>query len=199
MLKYPSISENEFWKIVDNGLISSRDYTVEKHLDKLETVLSKLSENELLSYELYRIEMEELSYVWKLYNAAYIIYDGCTDSIFTDFRNGLIVQGRTTFYNAINDPDSTLSGLSHVQKLEDAEGFAYLVEWRWCELKNIDFQEVDYTLPINDSKFYPISPEPKGISYGDDNITFAQFRVAMKEQYPKLFSKYAPSRLIEQL
>ena len=45
---------------------------------------------------------------WDLWGAAYVIYGGCSDDSFTDFKGGLLLQGREVFEKAIADPESLM-------------------------------------------------------------------------------------------
>jgi Protein of unknown function (DUF4240) len=43
---------------------------------------------------------------WTPLLAAYVINGGCGDDSFQDFRASLIFRGRTSFRNAVTDPES---------------------------------------------------------------------------------------------
>ncbi len=74
----------------------------------VQTLIAKLSElppDEILAYQKYFYDAMNASYTSTLWAAAYIIAGGCSDDSFSDFRAWLIMQGQTTFWQVVADPE----------------------------------------------------------------------------------------------
>lgn len=63
------------------------------------------------------------AHTWDLWGAAYIVYGGCSDDSFTDFKGGLLLQGRKVFESVLDDPESLieLSEQIDLETLLDSE------------------------------------------------------------------------------
>jgi hypothetical protein len=69
--------------------------------------LTKLTPEEIVSYETHSIELVDRAYCWPVWGAAFIMSEGhCSDDMFTDFRYGLIARGREVYQAVLADPDS---------------------------------------------------------------------------------------------
>lgn len=55
---------------------------------------------------------------WDLWGAAYIIFGGCSDEAFSDFKGGLLLQGREVFEKVLADPEALIE-LSERMDLKD--------------------------------------------------------------------------------
>jgi hypothetical protein len=63
---------------------------------------------EIQAFETIHSELFDEAYLANLWNAAYVIWCGCSDDGFMDFRDWLIGRGQQAFQNALADPESLL-------------------------------------------------------------------------------------------
>ena len=75
-------------------------------LEPLVEALSRLEEPDIIRFKLIFDEYQSLSYKDKLWAAASVMLNGCSDDSFDYFRGWLIAQGKEAFMNALTDPDS---------------------------------------------------------------------------------------------
>lgn len=88
-----------FWKLIERSRPKNRD--PEKHAEKLEVHLSKMSAEELFSFEMHVAELNQRSYDARLWDVMSILSGGGPgDDGFDYFRYWLILQGEEV-YNAI--------------------------------------------------------------------------------------------------
>jgi hypothetical protein len=94
----------EFWDIVE----TARSRTTQEHPcdEALVDLLARRSLQEILDYEERFDAMSGALNRWDVWAAAYLIAGGCSDDGFTDFRAGLIAQGREWYERAVAAPDS---------------------------------------------------------------------------------------------
>jgi hypothetical protein len=112
------MNRDEFWTIIERAREEAGD-DPEGH-DTAERVLEELREaplEQILGFDEQLARLQEASYSWGLWGAAYLINGGCSDDGFEYFRGWLITRGRAAFEAALAEPDS-LAGL---QPDEDRE------------------------------------------------------------------------------
>jgi len=73
---------------------------------QLHEELSRLPDEQLLSFERLHAAYMNRAYTWGLWGAAYVINGGCSDDTFEYFRAALISLGRNVYERALADPDS---------------------------------------------------------------------------------------------
>ncbi|MEU8134134.1 DUF4240 domain-containing protein [Streptodolium elevatio] len=95
---------DRFWAIVEDARTAARESGVPVH-EVLVDRLSELSVPEILAYGVRYDEAHDAVYRWDMWAAAYLIFGGCSDDGFVDFRAGLIAAGRTWYERAAADPD----------------------------------------------------------------------------------------------
>lgn len=101
---------NRFWRLIEQSRRAidpdNAAGNLERQAQELAALLSKLPPDELVSFDdhLTRVLME--AYDWKLWAAAYLIGEGCSDDGFMDFRSWLVSMGRKVYERALMDPDS---------------------------------------------------------------------------------------------
>jgi hypothetical protein len=159
---------DQFWQFVEMAKAKA-DGDTEARVDALRSVLSGLSPAELQSFQNHYDRLIAMAYRWDLWAAAYIINGGCSDDGFRYFRDWLISEGRSTFENALKDPDS-LADLPHVDPAE-LESFGYVVS----ELYE---QKGGGKLAFVSTE----SPEPAGTPWEEDEVG---------SLLPRLDEKYA--------
>jgi hypothetical protein len=125
-----TLDKGRFWRLIDQARRQAADPTdTEEIAVRASTLLASLEPTEIIQAEQILWDLMTASYLSPLWAAAYQINGGCSDDGFDYFRGWLIAQGRTTFEQVINDPDS-LADLPTVQqaaaKGRDLEGEAIL-------------------------------------------------------------------------
>ena len=118
------MDEHLFWEIIDTSYKQAQGDFQEQVLT-LEEDLKAYTLQQIIEFDnrfRYFIDQAE---DWKLWGAIYLIQGGCSDDSFMDFRGWLIAQGKNTFYNALEDPE-TLVDYDEDQILVQWEGFAYV-------------------------------------------------------------------------
>ncbi|MFI9771899.1 DUF4240 domain-containing protein [Streptomyces sp. NPDC052415] len=119
-----TMDHDRFWHLIDEARHQATDPTdadeVAAHASAL---LTRLQPPKILQAEQILWDMMAASYLAPLWAAAYQINGGCSDDGFDYFRGWLIAQGRTTFEQVINDPDS-LADLPAVQQAAADGGWA---------------------------------------------------------------------------
>ncbi|MFF1293327.1 MULTISPECIES: DUF4240 domain-containing protein [unclassified Streptomyces] len=95
---------DEFWSIVE----TARSRTTEDlpFHEALVDLLARRSPQDILRYQERFDALQGAVYRWDVWAAAYLIGGGCSDDSFTDFRAGLIAQGREWYERAAAVPDS---------------------------------------------------------------------------------------------
>ncbi|MEM6821924.1 MAG: DUF4240 domain-containing protein [Verrucomicrobiota bacterium] len=94
------MTKDEFWKILED--LPKGEGAENTLADCLRTLEPK----DIIRFQTHFDEEHARAYRWLLWGAAYIIYGGCSDDGFIDFRYGLISRGRHIFETALSDPDS---------------------------------------------------------------------------------------------
>ncbi|MFD0371092.1 DUF4240 domain-containing protein [Streptomyces sp. NPDC127114] len=95
---------DEFWDVIETARSAA---TADRPFAQaLVDELAGLPKSEILSYQERFDEARGAVYRWDVWAAAYLIGGGCSDDSFTDFRAGLIAQGRHWYEQAAACPDS---------------------------------------------------------------------------------------------
>ncbi|MYW62487.1 DUF4240 domain-containing protein [Streptomyces sp. SID8379] len=124
------MDNDRFWQLIDQARRLAADPAdagaVATHAT---TLLADHQPAQILQAEQILWDLMAASYLAPLWAAAYQINGGCSDDGFDYFRGWLIAQGRATFEQVINDPDS-LADLPAVKQAAakgwDLEGEAIL-------------------------------------------------------------------------
>lgn len=99
------MNKNEFWELIQTSYREA-DWETDKEMELLINKLSQYSQEDILRFgKIYDIYAKE-SYKSKLWAAAYVMSDGCSDDCFDYFRGWLISRGKEPYLNAMIDPDS---------------------------------------------------------------------------------------------
>ena len=110
------IDNDLFWEIIDTA-------GPDDPIEDITSALSAFRASAIKSFDdILWAEMERL-YDWDLWALAYLVYDGCSDDSFMEFRSGLILRGRDW---AVMAP-SALDGLAtHLVDTAPLDGGALL-------------------------------------------------------------------------
>jgi Protein of unknown function (DUF4240) len=145
----------------------------ERQSELLEDRLGTLPADEIADFGAIRSSLDQQAYTWKLWGAAFVIEDGCSDDCFRDFRAYLISLGRGPYEAALKDPDS-LAGV-----VEDAE----TGDWENADDVAPDAYE-DATgedIPSGDSD---VSGRPRGEEWDDEQ------QDELVQRYPGLADRF---------
>jgi len=169
---------DEFWKIIELSRREVRsdesDGNMERQRKALESLLSKMSPDEIVAFDRQLMRQMRIAYRWDLWGAAYIIASGCSDDGFVDFRAWLISMGRQVFEGVMANVES-LADIASGPGIEDVffEGFINAPEQAYEHLTGREIPES-----------VELSPgEPVGDrwdSTGDD----------LRRRFPRLWSRY---------
>jgi hypothetical protein len=106
-----SMPEARFWELIDQARKAGGN-RCQPVANALTQALSRLSEDEMLGFELRFEERMSQSYRWDLWAVAYIANGGASDDGFTYFRAWLIGQGRERFEAALKHAPDAVEGYS---------------------------------------------------------------------------------------
>jgi len=106
------MDKEQFWKIIDDARATAGRW--QAMYEPLLESLSKLEAPDIIRWQQIFDEYQKLSYKEKLWAAAAVMHNGCSDDSFDYFRGWLTAQGKDVFFKALADPDS-LAAVEAVQ------------------------------------------------------------------------------------
>ena len=165
---------DEFWEHIR----ATRRLDPDEHIERLATRLAKLPVKEILAFGRRWETLGAKGYTWKLWGAAYLINEGCSDDGFDYFRGWLILQGREVFAAALKDADSLAAVLNGDEFVEAGGNPAYDA---YAAVTGRD----DYYEVLD--RQYPKRPARPDLGDDWDFDDAAQ----MRRRYPMLFAAYA--------
>jgi hypothetical protein len=162
------MDQEGFWQLIDDARAES-DGNMDEQLAALVSKLSAETPDEIVAFQRMLDEHMALSYRWDLWAAGYIINGGCSDDGFDYFRAWLIMQGKSVFFDALNDPDTLVDVAG-----PDVAEFEPLLSAAW----NAYEQRTGAEIPLD------ILPpqEPVGARWDDDDD--------LERMYPRLCAKF---------
>ena len=163
------MDELKFWDVVQQAHNQS-DGDMDEKCDAIKEAVANLSKEDAIAFSLFFDEMMDRAYSWELWAAAYIIYGGCSDDSFTDFRSSLISRGKKTFESALKNPESLVDE-EYDEEAWYYEGYQYAVS---------DGVEAAAGFVPDREKPYP--ENPSGTAWEEDKVD---------ELFPKLSAKFA--------
>jgi hypothetical protein len=98
------MDKNEFWQIIDDARETAGQW--QDMYQPLVEALSGLESGDIIRWQLIFEEYQRLSYKEKLWGAAMVMMNGCSDDSFDYFRGWLTAHGQDVFLGALADPDS---------------------------------------------------------------------------------------------
>jgi hypothetical protein len=169
---------DRFWEIIELSRRKFRpdasDGNMERQRQELETLLSKLSPDDVIAFDRQLIAQMNIAYRWDLWGAAYIIAGGCSDDGFVDFRGWLISMGRQVFESAMADVES-LVDIASRPGIEDVlfEGFINVPDEVYEQLTGREI------------------PEDIGLSFDEPaGDRWSPTGQELRRRFPRLWSKY---------
>ena len=100
--------EAGFWQLIAETRTAAGNDTG-RQSELLDERLRQLQPQAIVEFARIRERLDRRAYTWKLWGAAYVIEDGCSDDCFRDFRGYIISLGRGPYEAALRDPDSLAS------------------------------------------------------------------------------------------
>jgi hypothetical protein len=98
----PTITENQFWGLIDQARAGDSRSASPERLRKL---LSQLSDDEVLDFgHIFYEKLCDLNQ-WRLWAAGCVIAGGMSDDSFHYFRSWIVGKGREAFEVAMKDPN----------------------------------------------------------------------------------------------
>jgi TolA-binding protein len=166
------LGEAAFWQLIEETRHAAGDDTGEQS-SLLEERLSKLSARAIVDFAQIRKQLDKRLYTWRMWGAAYVIEDGCSDDCFRDFRGYVISLGRDPYAKALADPDS-LASVAQDAETGDWENADDVAPDAYSSATSDDY-------PLDDSD---LSGPPRGTPF-DENDSAGLARL-----YPKLAERF---------
>ncbi|MEZ6056861.1 MAG: DUF4240 domain-containing protein [Planctomycetaceae bacterium] len=134
------MTASDFWHIIAR---SSEDNSGPRQQERrLQRLLMKLDSDEIVSFNEWFGHFVREAFFYRLWGAAWLIGNGCSDDGFWDFRCWLVAQGEHIYSSAIDDPDS----LSEVVTRKDRSStlsFSNPAMLVWAEKLGKDESDLD--------------------------------------------------------
>jgi hypothetical protein len=116
-----------FWRLVD----STRGQA--DRAEALAKLLETHTADEILRFRLLYDDLIQAANTVDLWAAAHTIHGGCTDGDFSNFREGLVELGRSTFEAAVQDPDSLADVVTPGKEFEVIDGLGNAPKVAWMD------------------------------------------------------------------
>jgi hypothetical protein len=97
-------SDAKFWQLMQQTH-GEADGDEGQQSGLIEDGLKKQSPHAIVAFDRERHRIDRQLYTWKIWGAATVIEDGCSDDCFRDFRGYLISLGPAAVAQALRDPD----------------------------------------------------------------------------------------------
>jgi hypothetical protein len=165
------MTSEEFWTIVSRVHDASGGDMDEK-CQLLREELNQLSDIDVRDFSHHLGDAADRAYSYGLWAAAYIIFGGCSDDSFDDFRHNIISCGRRTYETVVANPDS-LADLAIDEDQIAFEGYQYVP----TEV----YQDKTGELPM---RVTPLPSNPSGTAWKDEDLP---------PLCPKLYKRYWPN------
>jgi hypothetical protein len=97
----PAMDEDAFWDLIERARGSAKPF----HQALADDLVTR-TEQEILDYQDRLDEVRRVLNRWDIWAAAHLINGGCSENRFSDFRAGLVAQGRDWYARVLASPDS---------------------------------------------------------------------------------------------
>lgn len=164
----------EFWNLIERAKSKSVG-ELEEQSEILIEMLSERPLEDIIEFAKIFQNFYSVSYTSDLWAAAYIIQGGCSDDMFDYFRGWLIAQGKNTFENALENPETLTSKIS----LEDAEEIdgelmLYVADEAYRRKTGKDLEKLTGFVKFPEIEF----------DWNEDDDS-------LEKKFPKLYKKYS--------
>jgi hypothetical protein len=178
------MDQDRFWAIIAESrkrterrkVTKSRSF-LDIQLKELTPILRQLSPEDLIAYERRFSYYLDMAYRWDLWGAAYLLFGGCGDDGFLDFRSTLVSLGKEMFFQILDDPDSLAELVSRPEvPFLCTEGFQYVAMRVYTEKTGQDrMPEPERKRP------WPYEPKGRNFDFDDEEV--------MRRKYPRLMAR----------
>jgi hypothetical protein len=181
-----------FWKLIDKSR-KLGEGDPEAQSEALQTLLKKLSADDILLFQKIFDAYADLSYRSLLWAAFYIKEGGCSDDGFDYCRWGLIAMGRKAFEEVLLNPDAMAK--AKYDDLEENEDIMMAADAAYAAMTESEeaFYEKRYELPKPDmtAEYQRLGLDP-AYKLADDPVQALDFddEDAMRPLLPKMLKKY---------
>jgi hypothetical protein len=167
-----ALTEAGFWRLITETRRAA-DNDTGRQSGLLQDRLTELSPQAILAFDSIRHRLDESLYTWKLWGAADVIEDGCSDDCFRDFRAYVISLGPDAYASALRNPDSLASVVRNADQ-GDWENADNVAPDAYSSVTGNDF-------PRDDSD---LSGRPRGTPFNGNNTA------TLARQYPRLTARF---------
>ena len=168
---------DEFWDIIGRARAHAEslgDEDFDDYTEGLAAILRQLPPEQVVQFYYHIIDCLRASYHFDLWDAAYLIHQGCGDDAFQDFRAWLISMGREVYENARRNPDS-LAELDPQQR--DNSFFEELPSVARKVYEKMTGKQIPW------DRRYNRHPPPAGVQRSDEDLD-------LPNRYPALWAIY---------
>nr|WP_321442960.1 DUF4240 domain-containing protein [uncultured Cohaesibacter sp.] len=122
------MDENEFWYIIDKYFYLGNDN------DEIRIYLENKELSQIIDFKNILLEKMNVSYVFPLLEANFVISSYVSDDGFADFRAWLVSKGSQKFYEALKNPETIAIWLEKddIEQIEVSE-FRYVADEAFLE------------------------------------------------------------------
>ena len=169
------MTEIEFWKMLAQSGDATR--SIPQQEKKLRKLLSQLTPDEIVSFNDWFGHFVRGAFFYRLWGAAWLIGDGCSDDSFWDFRCWLVAQGEQVYRNALANPDS-LADIVNPRVRKTGLSFSNPAMFVWGERLGKDESDLDDF------------PQAWGSNLGETppDAPFDEDSRLLRKQYPQLWN-----------
>jgi hypothetical protein len=132
---------DQFWSLIEKS--SRNSLNCDQQTDSLVRLLERLSPKKIIGFNQRFYDMLKLANRWDLWAVAEIIYDGCSDDAFEDFRAWLLSMGRARFELALTSPQ-TVADLLVPGRDPECEALLYAAQRAYQNTIGESLPEPDY-------------------------------------------------------
>jgi len=101
-----TVSEQIFWDLVQQAKAPAN--STAEQVEQLVDLLAQFKGSEIKRFKKILDQKMSDCYTWEIWALAFLAQDGCSDDEFENFRAWLILQGKETFEDAVQEIDSVL-------------------------------------------------------------------------------------------
>lgn len=159
------MTEAEFWDLIADKIERNG---AELDISALEDDLREGPPERVAAFAHHFDRFHQLSYLTRIWGAAYLINGGCSDDGFDYFRGWLIGMGEDVFTAALEDPDTLAEVAEEDAECEDLLSLGYSV---YEDLTGNELEPAEGKEPRDD----------------DDDWDFEDDR-QMRKRYPQLYA-----------
>jgi hypothetical protein len=170
-----SSDETHFWRLVEQTR-GAADNDTGRQSGLLKDRLTELSAAAIVRFERTRQRLERRLYTWRMWGAASVIEDGCSDDCFRDFRAYVIYLGHGPYESALRNPDS-LASVAQDAETGDWENADDVAPDAYSSVTGNDFP---YDVP-------ELSGRPAGRRVNLDDRS-------LRALYPRLYARFRSAR-----